>query len=241
MLLQFHGVFARKNTLLFLMCNQMLRLEAARAVNARVKASPESVLRYKELLNDNRLLIDLHNAIANNDKEAAKRVIARVTPILKVCSRSVPLSVGESSVFRGNMQASMHRCGPFNAFVTFAPFDILMALMQRMTYPSEDNESFPVYDMGFAESVRRCDESFQGHPLSYRDLERNLAQNPVAAEVVYNKLLEVVTSVCLGEPMEQTVKKTGAVGTQPSILGRHYAIVGLQNARAVAPFTHTLE
>jgi len=220
LLLQHHGVFGRKNTLLFLMCNQILRVEAVRAVNARVRASPESVQRYKEVVNDRVFVLDLHNAIVNNDEKAAKRVMAKITPILKVCSRGVPLSAGEGATFKSNMEASMHRCGPFNCFITFAPYDILLPLIQRMAFPTVSPEVFPARDRGFAKAMYDADVDFHGIPMRYLDLERRVADNPVAAEVVYNKLLEAVTSICFGEPMEQTIKKTGRVGNRVGVFGK---------------------
>jgi len=149
----------------------------------------------------------------------------QVTPILKLCSRSFPLGVGEGATYTSNLHASQYYAGIFNAFLTFAPFDVLDALVQRYCQPSTCNTVHPAKDDGFADALARGDDQYCGMPTRYVDLERAVARNPVAAETVFTMLVEGVTDGLLGCRLERTMKTT-PVGVLGGALGPCHVVCG---------------
>jgi len=99
-------------------------------------------------------------------------------------------------------------------------------LVQRMCFPTVSPGVFPAKDGGFAEAMALGDEEFEAYKLAFADLQRNVAQNPVAAEMVFTMLLEAVTGDLLRYPLERTVRKTRAESGLEGAMGRLYSVCG---------------
>ena len=225
---QFHLAFSHKPTLIFLLVNQLMRREAVRDVHARVKANPGSVLAFGRLAGDAAFIADL--AVAHKDEKARKRVMKKVNPILKLCSKTIPLGLGESAEFISRMHATQIYVGIANCFKTFAPVDTRCALTQRAARPSTSNQCFPAQDVGFADAMARGDGECMGIPLAHHNLQRDLAKNPVAAEGVFNMLLESVMADLMGCPTDKSTKKTKA--PKPGALGLIHGYCGCMECQA---------
>lgn len=88
----------------------------------------------------------------------------------------------------------------------FSPDDINGVLNLRLAFPSTDNSVFPANDDGFMEAARERNSSFHNIKINTSALKGFLASSPVNAAEVFRLLTNVVYTILLGTPPEDSIQ-----------------------------------
>ena len=236
--LQFSGRFARNQELNFLLSNQVQRHAYARSVTARVRNDPTSFMKFAEFVQDPDFLPSLDRAIALPQGEEAATILRTVQPFLASCSKDVPYSHVARAADVTKLLNLRRNFGLPSLFLTIAPDDVHNPLGIRMSLRAATNAGFPATDAGFAHALRTGAVEFSpdGPPAQYQevipitnaDLRWYIGSNPVAAGLVYNRMMEAVWTCLLGiTPVHMAWQ--GSKNSQPRG-GRRKGLFGILSA-----------
>jgi len=248
MILQFHGHFARNRWLLFTLMNQNMRHSAARAVSAAVNAHPEAGAELAELCASEDFKRQLDEHFENPNTSAAKALAKKCRKFIQMAGAKVPYSPAERNQALSKMYSMTYRFGIPSVFLTIAPDDIGSPLVLRWAMHFKGNSAFPsagnTYgnDFGaFFEAVTRGDTSFMEIPIANEHqntrLKKLVTDNPVAAALVYQQIMDVVLEELLGISPEHKIRKTVPLQGRPKgIFGTTTATFAVTETQA----RHTL-
>jgi hypothetical protein len=219
--LQFSGRFARNEELNFLLANQVQRHAHAKSVQGRVRSDPTSFHTFAAYVEDQEFIPRLVRGLDNPNGADAAAILRTVQPFLTTCSQAVPYSNVARNGDVTKLMNMRRNFGLPSLFLTIAPDDVHNPLGIRMSMRTSSNVGFPAVDAGFAEALRSGAVEFHPNtppdceeviPITNADLRRHVSSNPVAAGLVYNRMLEAVWTCLLGiEPVHM-----GGVGSKKS-------------------------
>ena len=118
MLLQHDAKHAQSRNLLFLLSNQKLRHATIGSVTARLKGDPQSLARWATMVGDEAFWVEVEQAERAPEGAQAKRVLARLLPILNVCGKDIPFSSAERNDSNTRMMALTRLCGTPSVYMT---------------------------------------------------------------------------------------------------------------------------
>ena len=227
LLLYHDNRLACNSDLIFLHANQKQRHAVAQSISARVKLSAYAFKMFCRASMDPDFPELLKAAKANPTGDSAGKLQRMIVPFLDICGRSVPWSAAERKSLQSELWALARRFGPASIFWTISPDDVHMGLVLRMCTAAKDNESFPATAGNFEERMYRGETppeiltDGRGISLSLdseleETLQKLVTSNPVAAAVVYRKLIFAVTKVLMQCAVDtSSTKKTVPVGSRP--------------------------
>ena len=227
LLLHHDNRLACNSDLIFLHANQKQRHAVAQSISARVKLSSYAFKMFCRASMDPEFPHLLKEAKANPTGDSAGKLQRMILPFLDLCGRSVPWSAAERKSLQSELWALARRYGPASIFWTISPDDVHMGLVLRMCTAAKDNESFPSTAGNFEERMYRgetppeiltdgCGISLSLDSELEETLQKLVTSNPVAAAVVYRKLIFAVTKALMHCAVDtSSTKKTVPVSSRP--------------------------
>jgi hypothetical protein len=231
MLYQFTDHFSTCMPFLDVMFNVKVRHAAARAVGARVRSSTASFQAFSEAVADPNFVHLVDEAVKNPKGDAAKVVLARVGPHMRVCGQNVPYSPIERRESAVNLYGLVQNYGLPSMFLTISLDDAHSPLVLRMCFPSTDNLSFPSSVDEFLDVLRAGQSRYGAIRIDNQQLHRYLAANPVAAARMFKDTMEAVFAMLLGVPVDYKTRKSVPFDQGPSGAFGHLT-AALSNAEA---------
>ena len=215
MLLQHAGTFAKTPHFMFAVMNQHTRHAPARSLSVHVKNKPESFAAWAEYIVNPDFEENAKLAQADPTGPEAKEILRQVFPFVRVTGRDVPYGPYEREKGITMLHAM---CQMYNyplLFYTFALDDLHNAIVLRMCFPYTDKlqpkaflDSLQSGDLTFARQNGALDE--YTIDLSFINLNKLAAENPVATSEVFKLVVEAVLEELFGLPAVHTAnnKKT---------------------------------
>lgn len=190
---QYDQRFSRNHQLLFLLFNQLQRHAVSRTVAARVKSDPKSVLAFHEMVAQPDFDLALTEALRQPKSAEAEKLIHRVLPMLHIAGRAVPFGGFERKQALPKLIAYNQFFGLPTFFLTISPSDLDQPLTVRIAIPSSRNRT--------AGSSIHLDTSCRNleYPLpSLAERSKILANNPVAAADVFQRIMQTIMKTMIG-------------------------------------------
>lgn len=196
LMLQACNRFATSNALVFLLFDQIQRHAACASVAAKARNDPEAFRKLRALVEDPSFQRQLGMAERAPNSATARALRAKLVPLLRLTGRTVPFGPLERGAALSRLYSLVHYHGAPSWFLTVAPADLHSPLVVRLasTDPREP-------DAKPAELEVRCLQS-------YKDRAELVAMNPVAASLVYAKLIDALCKNLLGLQPQHATKKT---------------------------------
>ena len=177
--------FASDDRFLFYLYDTMRRWSAALGVSVRVKANPQSVSRFNDLLQTPGFRDRVSAAAANPSTAGAHALLRTVKPLLVASGKGVPFGPAEKSDSISKMAALVHYAGLPLWFWTISPSDI---------------DSVPALRIAGIDGAT---------PLpSLQDRARLIAKHPAAAARAFQLLINAVVRGLFGHAAAGTGKTT---------------------------------
>lgn len=231
MLNQFSNQFVKSSQLIFLLFNQKQRHQVAQSVKARVMSNPESFERFSTTIADDDFQARLTRAAENPAGPEARQVLRETLPFMKLCGGKVAYSPIERNESITNLYALVQRFSIPSFFLTLSQDDVHSPMTVRMCIPSIDNTSFPASDEGFLEAMQTNQHNFQtidlGKTINLNqpyigeyDLQKLVANNPVASSAIYNETVNAIFEVIVGLPFSNSIRKTTPFSTKTGAYGK---------------------
>lgn len=203
-LLRFHDQrFSTNHSLLFLLFNQLQRHTALRKIAAKVKSTPEAIQSFYDATEVPGFDQSLKNAFAHPESRDTEKLLRRFLPIIQTSGQPVPFSAAQRQQTLPRLIAYTHMFGLPSFFLTITPSDLDQPLTIRIAVPSTN----PASDR----TQRLLD--FPMPALAERG--RILAENPVAAAEIYQRIMEAVLKCFLGFLPTKRAAHAGGVRLQP--------------------------
>lgn len=217
----YDGRFAQNTSLLFFLVNQKQRHAHARASNGRVKDNPTSFKAFSEMVADPEFLKTLEVAQKDPGGKAAKAIFEKIKPHLVASGKQAPFSPMARSNAITQIINMARSFGLPSLFLTISPDDVHHPLALRLCFKHITNDTFPAKENGFVEALQGGETAFEAvlgldpADISEEELQRLMAENPVAAAEVYQRMMHAVAECLLGLPVESgKVRKSTPVAAR---------------------------
>jgi hypothetical protein len=244
MLLQFHGHFAKNRWFLFALMNQHMRHSAACSVNAAVNAHPDSIEEFNGIIREQSFRDRVIRCCDNPNTSEARDLANKCRTFVQMAGAKVPYSPAERNEGLTKMYSMTYRYGMATTFLTLAPDDTGSPLVIRLALPFEGNKTFPsVGNMygddidGLFRAIEQGDVSFHDIPIANsarnKQLNKLVAEDPVAAALVFKRVIEIVMEVMLGIKPDYMVRSTIPLQNRPKgIFGTTTAVFAVVETQA---------
>ena len=210
LLLQYDGRAASCLRLLFLLFNQKQRHATAQAVAAAVKMHPEAFKHFAQWVSDKEFVQQLIDAQKDPSSPTSRKLIAKVMKQLAIVNKKVPYSTAERKGAMSHLYALVNHFGMPSVYFTFSIDDTYNTLNIRLSYPQENNTSFPATESGLGESLKKGETEFNGIKISNAALRTTLASGggAVAAAEIFSQLVDAIFTDLLGMPPTAEAKRS---------------------------------
>ena len=195
LLFQHNNRFSQCSAFVFAAFNQMQRHDAILQVSIRVKNNHYAMTAFDEMVNNPSFTERIADAIAHPESDDAKQLCSKVMDIARITGSNVRYSEMERRGELSKMVSMMHYAGPFSFFVTIAPSDLESRLIIRLSR-RRSNHRLPQHTNLCVEDGDIVFPSATLPPLAHRRLL--LSKNPVAASIIYKKLIECMFEHLIG-------------------------------------------
>lgn len=225
LLLQFDKRFSSNHQLLFLLANQTQRHAHNLGVYAYVRNHPVAFEAFAKQVAEDDFMKRLEDAIQNPNAKEVIQLLKEMQPWLIGSSKNVLFSTVARNQDITKLINYTRNFGMPSLFGTFSPDDYQNPQFIRLTLRTFRPDAFPAVDEGaLINALQSGADSFQTTPfdetvavgdikLKNPDLQRRLAENPVLAAEMFNRLLTSVWKILLGvEPIHQ-----GGIGSKKTV------------------------
>jgi hypothetical protein len=206
------GRFAKNHHFLFLLFNQLQRHKTAGAIAARVRSSPGQVEEFLDLVTQHSFNYHLAEARDHPDGPMGEKLAKQLAPLIRVIGAKIPYSAGERAAALPKLIAYSHLFGLPSFFFTVSPSDLDQPLTVRLAItPSLQAVTAHLKSTEQPPDPTTRELIFPMPALA--DRAKLLAENPVAAAEVFQRLMETMlkTLLCM-QPY-----RTSVAGSSPAI------------------------
>jgi hypothetical protein len=207
-LLFYDNRFAHDSSLLFHAANMVMRHAVNRAVTAKVKTSPGSFEKFKELLHDGSFLDKLVEAREDPKGPVAREVLSRCIGFINLSASKVPWGNRERTGEMAKLIADHRYAGPSSVFISAAPDDVHNPEAIRWAAPYTGDDNFPaIKPTEFKSALQGRDPSERtvlaadgtvAYAMDETSLQLLAAKNPVACAITFYHLIDNVRTNLLG-------------------------------------------
>lgn len=208
MLTQFTCAFAHCPQLLYYIFSCLVRHTANKAVAARVRANKEAFKEFTDAMDDPGFYEKCCRATADPKSDDAKDIMRLIDTYMSICGAKVPFSPLERKAVKGSTTALGQVYAEPVVWGTVAYDDAHNASCVRLSCFTVSNVVFPATDDGLTEALQKQSKKFLEVPIQNIDLQRLVAENPVAAALTFNRILQAVMKILLRVTLEVAVKRT---------------------------------
>ncbi len=173
---------AEEIDLLNLMFDQYRRHKRNKAVAWQIKHGGKREETFIKLCNDSHFDKDISAAIKNPTSKKAKKMKAKIEPLIKIIDRKLPWSVAERGDTLGKLYSLMHFFGIATHFITISPHMANHVLAIRLACTDQNG-------------VQKILKDF---PLRSKVIEKN----PVAATRIFYRLINKFFKIIVGLPLD---------------------------------------
>ena len=202
LLQQDSGHFGRNIQFLFLVYSQTTRHEVCRTSRSRIRARPEIIRKFQEVVSDSNFPAALEESRRNPQSDVAKKILSVTLPLIRTATAKIPYSPGESGTLIAELSGLWHFFGTPIWWVTLAPADF-------------NHSSFFKIGKGIHENEDALLSLDCGQRLCFA------SKNPVACAEFFSRLTHCVFSLLVGLPPEHHTRKS-----HPRIKARSQGIFG---------------
>lgn len=218
LLLQYTNAAASSVLLLFFLFDQKQRHSTIRNMSAKVKQNPRAFEKFTKTFMSADFQTQLQKSVAKPDSKDAKKVLAKLVPILSTGGKKTVFGALERRSAAGEILAMGRKYGPASNFLTVSVDDVNSPMVFRLAFRSTDNISFPAHGpdsllraMEFGENFsyisaggcRHGPGDFLGTgeiiiPCNWSALTRKATENPVSVALHYNKIIYDLMTILVG-------------------------------------------
>lgn len=210
LLLAYTPQFERTPNFIFLAFNQLQLAACSRAVAYEAKSDSKHLAALRELLESEDFDSNLANAISDPDGSDAKRLLIKITPLLRAVGRKVPYSPLERKNELPDLYGMEQRLGPHTEWVTFSQLSSTQPLVIRLGSRMRDGSDHPglLNDGEVIWSSARISRSATG------------INSPACCAENFNRVSVAVLTALFGLASLDSKKEKFGADINPGIFGR---------------------
>jgi hypothetical protein len=188
------GRFGKSAQFIFLLFNQMQRSSLAAQVSVKVKGDGASMQGFLKMANEPNFMDTISNHIANSGTNEAKQFALCLNRVTKTVNEKVPWSEHQRSAYSSKLLALISYAGAFSYFITIAPGQTDSFLRLRIYTNHNLNET---------DLLKNLDLPIP----SYAKLAQSVLDDPVAAAIMYQTLVEAFLCFLVGKGPSYLIKR----------------------------------